>query len=335
LFNLKKVQDGLTQIFTDIHRVQIKIENVYEINAGWEAHIIGFRLIEGDNFTDLVARIYNGTNASQVAIYEFNVMHNLEKTGYPVAEVYICNPENEPLGTPFIIMEKIPGNSLMDQFIVDPMNQAESLKLFSKLYVDLHKLAPRKIIPVKRKYKTTKGRLNHLFHSYEKNIRLENFPELTPILLWVQKESKIIENVPLCLLHRDFHPGNILFRTNGSPAVIDWTSADIGDFREDLAWTKMLASTFYSESLGDLFLKGYNSEYGKNINNIEYFEVLQILRRLTDFSFSISKGGRIVGMRDDVSKIMLNQKKHYQNVLSRLEKLTNLQVPGIYKIVSS
>lgn len=335
MINLKKIQDGLIQIFTELHDNQIQIENVYEINAGWEAHIIGFRLIEGDNFTDLVARIYNGANASQVATYEFNVMHNLEKIGYPVAEVYVCNPENEPLGTPFIIMEKISGSSLMDKFIVDPMNQTDSLKLFSRLYVDLHKIPPRKIIPVKRNYKSTKGRLNYLFHLYEKNIHLGNFSDLSPILLWLQKESKTIENIPLCLIHRDFHPGNILFRMNGSPAVIDWTSADIGDFREDLAWTKMLASTFFSESLGDLFFNGYDSESRKIINDIEYFEVLQMLRRLTDFSFSVSKGGGIVGMRDDISNIMLNQKKHYQNVLSRLEKLTNLQVPSIYKMVTT
>ena len=44
-------------------------------------------------------------------------------------------------------------------------------------------------------------------------------------------------NTSACLLHFDFHPGNLLFDDGDLAAVIDWTNAIVGDPRLDLGRT--------------------------------------------------------------------------------------------------
>ena len=54
------------------------------------------------------------------------------------------------------------------------------------------------------------------------------------VLDWLQTRTKAITPTEPTVVHGDFHPGNVLLRTDGASFVIDWTGADISDYRFDL-----------------------------------------------------------------------------------------------------
>ena len=280
----------------------------------------------------MVARVFSGSSAGERADREFHVMNRLLRAGYPVPDVYICDTGTDLIGAPFIIMEKLAGGSLMDDFLsADPEKRRENLALFSRLYAELHRL-PRKTLPFSRKYRGTRGRLEYRIRGIEEVLSDSGTAYLQNIVSWLDSRKAKVANEALVVIHQDFHPGNIMFRTDGSPVVIDWGGTDIGDPREDLTWTKLLATTFYSPELGDAFVSGYASASGRKYADLDYFEVLEILRRLRDMVISLGGGAASMGMRGEVEGLMKRNRSHYLNVLKRLKALTGLEVPEAAKL---
>jgi len=101
------------------------------------------------------------------------------------------------------------------------------------------------------------------------------------------------------VIHRDFHPRNILLRRDGSPVVIDWGACRLGDFREDLCWTGLLAGTFINVTLKDAFYEVYKTFSHRTLESLDYFEAQAALRRLADVSISLKAGPEARGMRQE------------------------------------
>ncbi len=317
--DLDKIELGLSAFFSGVYVEDVAVEGVEEVNTGWEARVIGFRLSVDGMETPMIARVFTGASASLKAEREFGVMLRLFRAGYPVPEVYAYSSSPEFIGEPFLVLEKLRG-SLLDHFTENTKEAGKSLYIFSQLYAGLHSLPARKILRTKYSYRTTHGRLSHRVTNISRGLHKGSQLEL--IGEWLLDKRISVQNIPLTLLHQDFHPGNILFKVDGSPAVIDWSGADLGDLREDLGWTKLLASTFMSLKLGDAILRGYEEVSGKEIKELDYFEVLAGFRRLADAAIVLTGGD--LGMREEVKKIMCRNRPHYEKIIARLGDLTGL-----------
>ncbi|MCX6643412.1 MAG: phosphotransferase [Candidatus Bathyarchaeota archaeon] len=269
-------------------------------------------------------------NSSVRAEREFNVMNSLKRIGYPAAEVYVYCGDADFIGVPFIVMEMFTGGSMMDKFMaVNPEKWKAFLPEFSGLYARLHKLSPRKAIPWKRSYRSTKGRIRARITELEFEVKDVDITVLREVFTWLKKRLRDVEDMPLSVIHQDFHPGNIMYRVDGSAWVIDWGGAEIGDPREDLSWTKVLASSHFDPALGDAFTAGYMTATGWKIRNLEYFEVLAILRRLGDYFRVVVRGAEKSGMRSEILKIMESNRPHYIRLLERLNELTGIETKWI------
>jgi aminoglycoside phosphotransferase (APT) family kinase protein len=58
-------------------------------------------------------------------------------------------------------------------------------------------------------------------------------------------------------IHRDFHPGNTLWRNGHLTAVVDWTSAEFGPREVDLAHMRVNLALSFSIDVADAFLAAY------------------------------------------------------------------------------
>lgn len=326
-----RIEQGLQNLFRELHgNDDIEVKEVRDITVGWEARIFSFVLLKGNDSTRMVARVYNGVNSSVRAEREFNVMNSLRRAGYPAAEAYVYCGDVDVIGAPFIVMEMFTGGSMMDKFMaINPEKWKAFLPEFSSLYAQLHKLSPRKAIPWKRNYRSTKGRIRARITGLEYEARDADITVLREIFTWLKKRLLDVENMPLSVIHQDFHPGNIMYRADGSAGVIDWSGADIGDSREDLSWTKVLASSHFDPALGDAFTAGYITATGWKIRDIEYFEVLAILRRLEDYLRVAVSGAEKSGMRREILEIMKSNRSHYLRLLERLHELTGIETRQI------
>src|SRR5437763_2869381 len=83
------------------------------LGSGFETDVYAFSLAApGSHAEEMVLRVYGGQGAAEKAEREFAAMRGLREAGYPVPRMGTLCRDSEPLGSPFITMERIHGVSL-------------------------------------------------------------------------------------------------------------------------------------------------------------------------------------------------------------------------------
>ena len=273
------------------NRKGLRISDVIEITAGWETKLykytINYKIRDKPVAKQYVIRVFSD-DAASTSEKEFRVMMKLRDQGYPVPAVFHNEIRGNMLGKPFIIMEYLPGNTM--DFRFHQVSDPEREKLFMQmieLFVDLHKVGVSEVFP-ENKLSDTQDHLTSFLNMIDEIIIKKKLDWVNPVVDWLQERQNDVENIELCIMHGDFHGGNILYRADGSPVVIDWSGAHVGDYRFDLAWTLILFSTFGGSFFRELLLNLYSEVSREEINDIEYFEVLNMgaaVRSLKEVEF--------------------------------------------------
>ena len=326
------IEDKLEGYLSELHPtwLDISVSGMKDITSGWETWLYYFELdysLEGDVQEErLVLRVYS-ENASTKARHEFTTMSRLQEAGYPVPRVHWMDDRGDLLGRPFIIMDFIEGRNMEEEFLRGSEEDLKrALEIMMKLFVELHSIDPISLFP---EYVgiTTLDYIDGMLDWARRNAEDNGVKSTTPIIDWLEEQKVGVTPMEPSLLHRDFHPMNIMIRVDGSPMVLDWGATTVGDRRDDVAWIMVLASTFLEYSLRDTILRGYESESGIRLVDIEFFEVLSILRRLTDVSVSLKGGAERHGLRDGAEEMMREASGHLHKILSYLDKLRGIRLP--------
>ena len=127
---------------------------------------------------------------------------------------------------------------------------------------------------------------------------------------------------------------NVMLREDGSEAVIDWGASRIGDHRMDLGWTMLLYTTFGGEMFRDPILTEYIEQSGKDVADIEFFEVMAATRRIIDFAVTMEGGVGSVGLKPEVVE-MMESKEHYQRVHGVLTARTGIRLDEFAEALDS
>ncbi len=326
----EKISQYITKYYQNCDHIEIA--NFREINIGWETKKYSLSVIcrEKSEIKEkrLLFRVFSGGHGVFRAENEYKIMKVLYELGYPVPQVLGVENKNSPFNEPFIIMPFIDGESMMSLIEKsESKQQNELLMKFLKLFVDLHELDWKNF-----QYMTKEIRTEDSTWFIERNTllfdrMLQNYKStqvLQPVVSWLKEKAPEITPIPLSLLHGDFHPDNIMIKDNGSVFVIDWGGALIGDRRFDLAWTILLATT-YGFPIREVILNGYEQLTKRKIEDIVLFEVMAVIRRLSDYIISTS--GDSLGMRSDVVQLMKKDSYHYLNVLEFLKEKTKIEIP--------
>jgi aminoglycoside phosphotransferase (APT) family kinase protein len=239
--NDKQIQK-LTQYYIHNYpkRRNLTISDIHEITDGWETKLhkykINYILNEKPVSDQHVIRIFSD-NAGYTSEKEYQVMRKLGEQGYPVPKVYHNELWGDVLSTPFIVMEYLSGNTMDHRFHnVSDSEREELYKQMIELMFELHKVKVSKIFP-ENKLLDTDEYLCDIFSKIEERINQTKFYWVSPVVDWLKEKRVELEIRELCVLHGDFHGRNIMYRENGTTAVIDWSGVHVGDYRFDLAWT--------------------------------------------------------------------------------------------------
>ena len=76
-------------------------------------------------------------------------------------------------------------------------------------------------------------------------------------------------------IHRDFHPGNILWRRGAPTAVVDWVEACRGPWGCDIAHCRSELLRLAGPEAADRFLAAYQSLTGRTMD--PYWEIASVL----------------------------------------------------------
>jgi aminoglycoside phosphotransferase (APT) family kinase protein len=341
--SLGKIQNRLLSLYERDFpsKEHVRIIDLARISDGWENDVYSFAVESGKandrEREDLILRIYPGDDAPQKSAREFNAMKQLYEIGYPVPQVLLLKTDGALFGKPFVIMERIVGRSLGAIADESPMQKKlELLTLLCRMFVDLHTLDWRPFASDPSLYETQRmsesaARALSEWQGYVHTFQMSAFD---PIFDWLQARLADVEFGQPCAVHMDFHPYNILIREDGAAFVIDWGATEVSDYRIDLAWTLLLMSSYGTPEARDMVLGGYERAAGRQVDQIEYFDVVACLRRLFDILASLSVGADKMGMRPGAEAMMKNV-SHIESVYALLRERTGIAVAEIEQLLSA
>lgn len=268
-------------------------EGPEEIPHGWETYIYSFRLRASGPLPRpfdrrLVLRVYAGPRGVPRARHEFACERALFLTGEAVPEPLLVEEDCTLLGGPFLLMEWLPGETLLDYLRGHNLHILGVAGRLAETHVRLHQLPAAGFPAAPGPFLERRlGELEALRDEY-------GLDGLTAGLAWLRGHRPGGEAAP-CVLHLDYHPINVMVHDGRPPAVLDWSEADVGDRHADVATTVMLMRTASVEGIGfhervlapltrwvlvRRYLKVYTRRLGLDVGRLRYYLAWAALRRL-------------------------------------------------------
>jgi aminoglycoside phosphotransferase (APT) family kinase protein len=193
--------------------------------------------------------------------------------GVPAPELLASDPDGTELGVPMTLMTALPGEPLWH-----PTDRAGWLRAMAELAVKIHSAS-------------LSTELSDWF-PYEPVSRTppawSRHPEawLTAYKVW-DRPTPASERV---FLHRDFHPGNILWTDEAITGVVDWVSSCAGPPEEDIGHCRANLAIRLGQDWADEFLAIWQDLTGKreyhpywDLTNVVSFDHQRVEPRLDAF----------------------------------------------------
>jgi aminoglycoside phosphotransferase (APT) family kinase protein len=251
---------------------------------GWDSSLYTFTLPP-----TVVLKLYPPTDRGRRnAVREGRALTRLPAAGYAVPGVVACEPDARHLGRPFVVMDHIDGSSLWR--VYRATGSPSLVRQFVARLADLHALDPRllePVFPTTDPYVFIERELGQLRH----DIAEVPDPPLHGVLQWLEQRHRSVPCHRPVILHRDYHPWNVVVDGSRKLWVLDW-DWEIGDARFDLAWTCTLMERSGFGSFANAVRDKYVRRSDRPLDQLAYFEVLTTLRWLLNVLPAIDESFR-------------------------------------------
>jgi aminoglycoside phosphotransferase (APT) family kinase protein len=298
--------------------------------SGWETIIFEFapaartpRLPEVAAGQTLVLRCYEGPFADEKGRRESRTMTALSAAHYPVPMPHLYEPDRKPLGTPFLVMERVIGGPLFAASSFPQAFKTFSLGFFAfvRAQARLHRLradAPG-LSEIGGPYTADRASpepkllLDRILALIAERIEQGPLPGLRDALASLRERADRFRNAPAALVHMDYHPQNVIVRGMRVGGVVDWVSADRGDRHLCAATTAVILASSAMDhprwmrdnaagnSLRTLFTALYVPLYQAlapiEWERFRYCQAVAALLRLSMFGIMRARGPEAAGFR--------------------------------------
>ena len=303
--------------------------------AGWESEIYAYTLTHGPEDSRIsetgVMRLLTGADF-EGARSEYHTLSLLHQAGYPVPEAYALGSPEDGFKHPFILMQRVEGRNFYSRFPKTPQDDPKPLQEFISLFRRLHTLDwrpymenPDEISPPDQPF----FHFDRKLALFSQHIAGSGLRAFDPLVAWINERRERAACDRASVVHRDFHPNNILEDSQGNLFVVDWTSAEISDYRFDLAWTLALSLAYGGDFRREMVLAEYERQMGAKVPSLEVFEVIAFVRRIGSAMISMQAGAEKMGMRPEAVEIMRRDRVAFERLFQRLVASTSLELPEI------
>ncbi|TDG00766.1 phosphotransferase family protein [Paenibacillus piri] len=104
-------------------------------------------------------------------------------------------------------------------------------------------------------------------------------------------------------IHRDYHPGNVLWEQDAVSGVVDWVNACRGPAGIDIGHCRVNLAQLYGVEEADAFLSAYIEFAGPSFRYAPYWDLLSLVDILSD-SPAVYEGWTALGMTGLTDKLM-------------------------------
>ena len=258
---------------------EIAVRNVAEIEGGWETNIyaldIAYREGSAARHKDLVARFYPDDRGAERAWRDAALLGKISAAGVPVPEVELVSTEPSSYGTAMVVMERIHGSVLGQDLKSSDVRLVEMAHLLGAVHrmpIDAVFADAAKPFSGRSFVAPSVAAISNAVEGFGRN-------DFEPLLDHLTDSPPA--DRPPSVLHGDYHPGNIIVSEHtGDLIIIDWSFADVGDYRLDLAWAALWTDAVGGTEARSEFLAAYEMGTGEEIEDLAYFEALKLGARL-------------------------------------------------------
>lgn len=172
---------------------------------------------------------------------EFRVVRAAHAAGVPVPRAHFACADLAVLGTPFYVMDFVPGEALPRRLLRDERYAGAREKLIPQLAAiaaAIHRIpvdAPelRGVPAAPAGAQPAEVELARVAEGI-RAMASEPHPALELAERWLR--ARLPRGARRALVHGDFRVGNVLFDETGARAMLDWELCKLGDPVEDLGW---------------------------------------------------------------------------------------------------
>lgn len=170
------------------------------------------------------------------------LLQALARAGLPVTPVLFAAADEAELGTPYIVMPRLPGRTFV---VWEPhasfagADVAALWRQTATILADIHAFDWRAHLAdweAPRPLAGELGRWDRILRQAPEEGWIELGARLGAAL-----DASVPDEGPVGVVHGDYQPGNVLFDHGRLVAVLDWELASIGDQRIDLGWLSMMS----------------------------------------------------------------------------------------------
>jgi aminoglycoside phosphotransferase (APT) family kinase protein len=246
---LAEISAGLNRFMEGECGAGSRVIDVRVMEDGHAGLTFGFDLVEasgrpGGGYVLKLAPV-GVTRRGNTDVYrQAPLLRGLKKAGVPVPAVPWASPHEDVLGTPFIVMERLPGRVF---FVWEPHRsfprdgtsvRAKWLQA-ARLLAHLHRVDWRAVLADWEPPRALRDEVNtwtSLLRHAESPALADQGAKLHRLLA-----THMPDGHPIGVVHGDFQPGNILYAEDGATAIIDWELSSIGAQGLDVGWLLMMA----------------------------------------------------------------------------------------------
>ena len=214
------------------------LERPQSICWGWETYSYRLQFAATPDLSaplagPLILRIYTSPNGVPRARHEFAVQRRLRQRGFPVPKPLLIHTDCDLFGGPFLLMERIPGETLFHAALAHPWELLSLPARMAELHLELH------CLPAKDLAKSAEDFLDRHLDEIGDLIAVYELRGLQPGLDWLL-QCRPPPGSEAAIVHLDWHPLNLIRDNDDRLWALDWSESDVGDPHADVAMTLVL-----------------------------------------------------------------------------------------------
>ena len=206
---------------------------------------------------------------------EFEVLRLIETAGIPAPRPILLDAEGELFGVPAIVLSYLSGRPLFAAKNVEAWTDSLARALHT-----VHAVTPDRFDLSGLNVYLRDGmreRIQRRRHTLEGD-RLG--AEMHAVL---EAELERIDFSAPTLVHHDYWPGNTIWYRGRLAGIVDWTNAELGDPRADVAQCRIDLTFSHGIEVADAFRRDYERLAGRRLPDLWYFDLFRGIGALLQY----------------------------------------------------
>ncbi|MFD6857227.1 phosphotransferase family protein [Rhodococcus sp. NPDC060090] len=288
-----EVAAGIAAVLSTHWGTAVSVADLRRLTGGASRQIWSFDVVRDDGTLSgyVLRRDPPGHGDAPRMRAEAACLRAARDAGVPVPGVVVAADTAPGLDAPFLVMERVPGESIPRKIQRDEALSGARARLADELGGILARIHA---VPVSEVAMLGNDDALHVVQGLYRSFS-EPRPVVEIALRWLNAHRPPTSGK--ALVHGDFRLGNLLIGTDGTAGVLDWELAHIGDPVEDLGWLCVRAWRFGGDApvagvgTRDELLDGYErvARWRPDPKGLHWWEVFGTLRWLVLGRFQAQK----------------------------------------------